>query len=73
MVLDGAAAFARRHRVSNTPLSGWRVQKAFDSAKECEDYSTLYWGLLKGEPQKQETFMRVAQCISSDDPRLKPN
>ncbi len=57
--------------ITDAPLSHWRVEKAFDTAQDCENYSTYFWGLLKDQPTKQKIFRRNAQCISTDDPRLK--
>ncbi|HEY6420006.1 MAG TPA: hypothetical protein VIX59_13465 [Candidatus Binataceae bacterium] len=56
--------------ITNAPLSHWHVQRAFDTATECENYSTFFWDYLKNEPKKQKLFLDLAQCISSDDPRL---
>ena len=60
------------------PLSYWAVIQSFDSAKECEDFRTATqkrFGAPPTTPTNAKEAARAgaqyAQCISSDDPRLK--
>jgi hypothetical protein len=46
------------------PYSEWRIQKTFDSARECE-VDKEFW---RKYPGYDDTI-----CIASDDPRLKGN
>lgn len=62
------------------PLGTWTISRAFDSAKECEDYKLMAEGRTKkdqnpiGETNAKERFANAlvfSQCIATDDPRLK--
>jgi hypothetical protein len=58
------------------PLSTWQTIQAFDTAEECQDYLSTFFqrsrekaALNMLEPAYRD-FM-FAQCVASDDPRLK--
>ena len=51
-------------------LSKWHVMQAFDSAQACEEYRAKFWYGIT-DPAKKHVFFDTAQCIASDDPRLK--
>jgi hypothetical protein len=67
-----------------TPVGKWHIVKAFDSAKQCQSYRDAL--VLAGEKElKSNTALSyetkskgseffdatAAQCIATDDPRLK--
>jgi hypothetical protein len=59
------------------PLSKWRSPHAYDSARECERAKEAYVKSAKrGEQQASDrgfsAAILLAQCIASDDPRLRP-
>jgi hypothetical protein len=58
-------------------LSHWRQAVAFDSAKECEDVKLKFLSLAPLPPRykilENIPGFGFAQCVSSDDPRLKEN
>jgi len=71
---------------SQAPLTEWRVEEAADSSDRCNDAKLALFNRADAEikQQKHETLdpslnlplaaMKVAlaaQCIASDDPRLK--
>ena len=70
------------------PLSQWDHEESFDSATKCEDYAADLLKTAKAKafaardstnPFKAAAFQgfadaqALAQCISTDDPRLKGN
>ena len=72
--------------ISTAPLEQWHVWHSFDAADECERFklseeNRLWATVLRAEPYTNaQTFARVfhlemvdAECIASDDPRLKSN
>jgi hypothetical protein len=65
-------------------LSGWSIGRAFDTAKECEDYRSWSQERTKSEmpnggvhpvntKQRFAEGILLSQCVASDDPRLKEN
>lgn len=69
----GASAVA-----DEAPLQYWQIMASFDTASDCESYKA--WAKKKNENRtdiskalKAEflTFDKYADCIASDDPRLK--
>lgn len=67
---------------ANLPLSEWENQGTFDTKEECErgkaeivaqhPTPTGYWEHWRdGFRSFEGSAMRLSQCISSDDPRLK--
>lgn len=67
------------------PLATWQVRKAFGTAEQCESASSSWrkaatdrlMAMQKGSQSSSKTAVDsamafVAQCIASDDPRLKP-
>ncbi len=68
----------------NTPLSQWTIQGVFDTAEQCKNELTTYkrWTALRTRDKKNSDnrcdgftpellASSDAQCIASDDPRLK--
>jgi len=61
------------------PLSYWAVVQDFDSAKKCEDFRAAMQKKVAAAPpippanahEAAQAAKRYAQCISSDDPRLR--
>ncbi len=66
----GRDSAGRRFADNTASLSQWHVMQAFDSAQACEDYKAKFWYGLT-DPAKKHVFFETAQCIASDDPRLK--
>ena len=71
-IVDGRA-------VIDAPVSKWIVNTPFDSARECDKAQAILVVKAKGDLEKRlwddavaVTFTQ-AQCIATDDPRLKPN
>jgi hypothetical protein len=52
----------------HAPLSEWIIWRSFDSADDCE--AVLTKKFLQGT---HNGMLLAAQCIASDDPRLKGN
>lgn len=58
------------------PLSKWQIVRGFDTADDCNDFLSTFF---EGSQQKQALNMlepayrdyMFAECIASDDPRLK--
>jgi hypothetical protein len=58
------------------PVNQWRIIQAFDSADDCEDFKATFF-----DSSRQQRALGVldpayrnymfAQCIASDDPRLR--
>jgi hypothetical protein len=72
-IVDGRAVIA-------APVSKWVVNTPFDSASECDKAQANLVLRAKRDLQKSvstDSAVAVsftqAQCIASDDPRLKPN
>ncbi len=72
-IVDGRA-------VISAPVSKWVVNTPFDSASECDKAQAILVLRAKRDLEKsvwKDTAVAVsftqAQCIASDDPRLKPN
>ncbi|MGH7865738.1 MAG: hypothetical protein ACREQB_12165 [Candidatus Binataceae bacterium] len=58
---------------ASKPLSSWRVFSAHDHAYECEGAKFLNRAGLKDKPgDPMRAALDHAQCIATDDPRLKP-
>ena len=60
------------HEPSNAPLSEWHVLDPADNGSDCIGLVAQLYAEMAGNPEKQRAFLREAQCISTDDPRLKP-
>jgi hypothetical protein len=57
---------------SKAPLSQWFVYGAYDTAHECEGAKFLGREQLKQKPHdKLGAAFESAQCIATDDPRLR--
>ena len=61
-------------------LSEWTIMKKFDTRKECKDYPAQLQKSLEERVSQGGPDMRInkwlfdrAQCIETDDPRLKGN
>ncbi len=61
---------------SKAPLGQWTIRSSYDTAKKCEKARTK----LKGEMSQPHgrlgtvsSYLTMATCVASDDPRLKPN
>ena len=72
-IVDGVA-------VINAPVSKWIVNTPFDSASECDKAQGILVLRAKRDLEKvQRTDLAIAisftqaQCIATDDPRLKPS
>jgi len=58
------------------PLSKWQIVRGFDTAEGCDDFLSTFF---EGSQQKQALNMlepayrdyMFAQCVATDDPRLK--
>ena len=67
--------------IDNQPISTWSHIQSYDTAKECEDGMTEWFErhqrdgfALKGfEPNQVKNAFLQAECIATDDPRLKGN
>jgi hypothetical protein len=61
---------------SKAPLNQWAIRSSHDTAKGCEKARSKLKGEMS-EPHGQigsvSSFLAMATCIASDDPRLKPN
>ena len=55
----------------NAPLSKWRVFSPYATARECAQGQVKYAELTKTGDKLQHRQFIAAQCIASDDPRLK--
>jgi hypothetical protein len=60
------------------PLSEWKILGSFDTAKACYDYPAHLEKLLHrsgpagaGADEAAKAWFDKAQCIATDDPRLK--
>ena len=58
------------------PLRKWQIVRGFDSANDCEDFRSTFFersrqkqGLNVLEPTYRDYMF--AECIATDDPRLK--
>jgi hypothetical protein len=60
---------------ANVPISQWQRIEAFDTAEQCKAASTKYALSHKqhGLDCALASAWLDAQCIATDDPRLKPN
>ena len=64
---------------AKAPISKWIDFMIYDSARKCEDALTDYrdrakryvYGVVQPLAAEQIAQFRVAQCVSTDDPRLK--
>ena len=60
----------------NVPLSQWKIVKKFESELECKEQEE-FWHLYAKQPPNNYDWARnprsYAQCVASDDPRLKSN
>jgi hypothetical protein len=65
-------------RAAKFPVSRWEPLPSYDSALECESGKLWFQQKAKKDEHKSESdhafygYMLQAQCIASDDPRLKP-
>lgn len=57
---------------ASAPLSTWRVFSAHDHAYECEGAKFLNREGAKQKNDPIKAALDQAQCIATDDPRLKP-
>jgi hypothetical protein len=55
----------------NAPLSKWRVFSPYATAAECAQGQIKYAALTSKGDKLQHWQFIAAQCIASDDPRLK--
>jgi hypothetical protein len=55
----------------NAPLSKWRVFSPYGNAAECAQGQVKYAALTGKRDILQHRQFIAAQCIASDDPRLK--
>jgi hypothetical protein len=55
----------------HAPLASWFVFSAYDAAHECEGAKFLNREGHKQSGDPMKAAMDSAQCIASDDPRLK--
>ena len=65
------------------PLSRWDIQRAFDTAAECEAARSLWIhenglkstkkAIRRGSPEMGGLWVSGSKCIATDDPRLKGN
>jgi hypothetical protein len=68
--LSGGSGAAKYDR--DAPLARWFVYGAYDSAHECEGSKFLNREGVKQRPQDAlKGAFDAAQCIATDDPRLK--
>jgi hypothetical protein len=56
---------------SAAPLGKWFVYSSYDSAHECEGSKFLNHEALKQRNDHLKDAFEHAQCIATDDPRLK--
>jgi len=56
----------------SAPLSKWRVFSAHDHAYECEGAKFLHRAGVTQKNEPSKAALDHAQCIATDDPRLKP-
>ncbi len=58
---------------SSDQISTWTIEQSFDSARECEQVrQTIEQSLkMKTAMSAHELALLSAQCIATDDPRLK--
>jgi len=56
---------------SGAPLSKWTVSSAYDAAHECEGAKFLNREGHKQDTDPLKAAFDAAQCIATDDPRLK--
>jgi hypothetical protein len=54
---------------ADRPYSEWQIEKTFDSASACE--GARKWYRDNGEAYPVSNTWVYAECIASDDPRLK--
>ena len=54
---------------SDAPLREWKVAQPFDEAWKCDQ--TLMQNVVECETCPLESLWLSAQCIATDDPRLK--
>jgi hypothetical protein len=73
LMLPPLSSLNPRARNGSAPLSEWSLIGSFDSADECDDMR--YKLMMKESPSLTQEDRKVdllsAQCISTDDPRLK--
>ena len=61
---------------SNAPLSRWTIQSSHDTAKKCEKARAKLKSDMSqshGQIASVHSFLAMATCVASDDPRLKAN
>ena len=56
---------------SEAPLSEWSHLASYDSAKECEIEKVEHFNTTASQTLFLKTQAAAAECIASDDPRLK--
>jgi hypothetical protein len=62
--------------LAKAPLSQWKTVKRFDSKLECEEQAEGFHLFAKQEPNSQDWARNprsYAECVSTDDQRLKSN
>ncbi len=58
----------------NSPLSEWKIVKEYDSELECKEQVEIFHQYAKQPPSNYDWARNprsYAECLSSDDPRLK--
>jgi hypothetical protein len=58
------------------PLVQWTIRSSYDTAKKCEKARAKVKGEMSqphGRLGTVSSFLTMATCIASDDPRLKSN
>jgi hypothetical protein len=76
LVSDGATKASNGRLDPQAPLSKWKSDGVYDTARECDEryHRDLYlaedWKLATGNTRVWKD-VQEEQCIASDDPRLK--
>jgi len=63
---DGAAD-------TDAPLSKWQTLQSAGDQADCQKMVTVSHSVAPARPKTEAQQMASAQCIASDDPRLKGN
>lgn len=71
--------FSAKRVLHDTPLSGWQPVEHYSTLAECEEgkETTVRELIAFAKPQNlprsyKIEALRVAKCVATDDPRLKP-
>jgi hypothetical protein len=67
-------------RNTEAPIAEWEIMQSFDTADACEDSRSFSLDKHKNEVANQPTNSKesyalavtFAQCVATEDPRLKP-